>query len=354
MPYFSIIVPIYNVKPYLIRCVDSILYQTFSDFEIILVDDGSTDGCSDICDDYKRKDSRVKVIHKKNGGLSSARNAGLECITGEYVYFCDSDDWIERDLLESVYSECLKGYDSIAFGFEKDFDTVRKYIYKEKTHENCHNFDFICNVFLNWKIAWSACTRVYKAEIIKKYGLSFADNRRIFAEDLYFSLVFYSHAQTCRVASGCFYHYVLRENSIMDTQRRVLNVNRMNELSKEIKKHYFENEDCYDFMNYYSIIHMLIIYNVMERAVERLDEKELFYLIKEEVVDQKFFYSEIKSFLRSWRFYLRNTTDYNAYFRLVLFRYILKGNYFTYKCQKYLITNSKVRSLLYRISKLHI
>lgn len=91
----SVIVPVYNVEPYLCRCIDSIIAQTYKDLEIILVDDGSPDNCGAICDEYAVKDSRVKVIHKKNGGLSSARNAGLVAATGEYIAFVDSDDWID-------------------------------------------------------------------------------------------------------------------------------------------------------------------------------------------------------------------------------------------------------------------
>lgn len=90
----SVIVPVYNVEKYLSRCIDSIISQTFSDFELILVDDGSTDSSGKICDEYGKKDGRVKVIHKKNGGQSSARNAGIENSTGEYISFVDSDDWI--------------------------------------------------------------------------------------------------------------------------------------------------------------------------------------------------------------------------------------------------------------------
>ncbi|MBQ7345852.1 MAG: glycosyltransferase family 2 protein [Oscillospiraceae bacterium] len=98
----SIIVPIYNVEDYLPRCVDSILRQTYSDLEIILVDDGSPDSCGAICDAYAKKDSRIRVIHKPNGGLSDARNAGLDIATGDYVYFVDSDDWIADDAITSL------------------------------------------------------------------------------------------------------------------------------------------------------------------------------------------------------------------------------------------------------------
>jgi len=90
-PKISIIVPVYKVEPYLRKCIDSILAQTFTDFELILVDDGSPDGCGKICDEYAKKDNRILVIHKSNGGLSSARNAGLEIAKGEYIGFVDSD-----------------------------------------------------------------------------------------------------------------------------------------------------------------------------------------------------------------------------------------------------------------------
>lgn len=100
----SIIVPVYNVEKYLKRCVDSIVNQTYRDLEIILVDDGSTDNSGLFCDDLKRMDSRIKVIHKENGGLSSARNAGLSVALGEYIAFVDSDDWIDTDMYECMIS----------------------------------------------------------------------------------------------------------------------------------------------------------------------------------------------------------------------------------------------------------
>ena len=98
----SIIVPIYNVEDYLKRCIDSILGQTYKNLEVILVDDGSPDKCGKICEEYKLIDSRIKVIHKKNGGLSSARNNGLDIATGDFIGFVDSDDYIERNMYESL------------------------------------------------------------------------------------------------------------------------------------------------------------------------------------------------------------------------------------------------------------
>lgn len=103
MPKFSIIVPIYNVEQYLERCIESLIHQTLTEIEIILVDDGSPDGCPQICDHYADQDSRIRVIHKENGGVSAARNDGLGAATGEWVIFCDSDDWMEPDACEALY-----------------------------------------------------------------------------------------------------------------------------------------------------------------------------------------------------------------------------------------------------------
>ena len=99
MPLFSIIVPVYKTEEYLQKCVSSILEQSFGDFELILVDDGSPDGCPALCDDLAQQDDRIKVIHKENGGVSSARNSGIVAATGEYIWFVDSDDYILPDAL---------------------------------------------------------------------------------------------------------------------------------------------------------------------------------------------------------------------------------------------------------------
>ena len=104
----SIIVPVYNVEKYLNRCVESLVNQTLKDIEIILVDDGSPDSSPDICDEWEKKDSRIKVVHKQNGGLSSARNAGLRIATGKYVGFVDSDDDVELDMYEKLYNKATQ------------------------------------------------------------------------------------------------------------------------------------------------------------------------------------------------------------------------------------------------------
>ena len=108
-PLLSIVVPVYNVEQYLTKCLDSILAQTLTDFEVIAVDDGSPDSCGKILDEYAEKDNRIRVIHKKNGGVSSARNEALDIARGEYIGFVDSDDYIEADMYECLLdSTCLR------------------------------------------------------------------------------------------------------------------------------------------------------------------------------------------------------------------------------------------------------
>lgn len=120
---FSIIIPIYRVEKFLCKCIDSVLFQTFTNFEIILVDDGSPDNCPEICDEYAAKDSRIKVIHKPNGGLSDARNAGLDVAKGEYVIFVDSDDWWDnKEALVKINDSLIhSNADVLIFGMKKFF-----------------------------------------------------------------------------------------------------------------------------------------------------------------------------------------------------------------------------------------
>ena len=121
-PRISVIVPVYNVEQYLPRCVESILAQTYENLEILLVDDGTKDNSGAICDAYARQDARVKAIHKKNGGLSSARNAGIDAATGEYLSFVDSDDWIEPQMYERLYEAATAAGTSIAQASRDEID----------------------------------------------------------------------------------------------------------------------------------------------------------------------------------------------------------------------------------------
>lgn len=131
MAEFSIIVPVYKVEKYLSTCVESVLGQTYADFELVLVDDGSPDDCGRICDDYTRQDQRVRVVHKENGGLSSARNAGLDVAEGRYVIFLDSDDfWDDINALENIHKQLAEtDADVLVFPLKRYYEVDDRYTY---------------------------------------------------------------------------------------------------------------------------------------------------------------------------------------------------------------------------------
>ncbi len=131
-PRFSVIVPIYNVEKYLKKCIDSILAQTYLDFEVLLIDDGSPDNCPMICDEYAGKDRRVRVIHKKNAGLVAARNSGVLAARGEYICYVDGDDWVSPDLLQVISDKAISQYniDMVVFSAVKQYENEQEEIPK--------------------------------------------------------------------------------------------------------------------------------------------------------------------------------------------------------------------------------
>ena len=125
----TVVVPVYKVEEYIYKCVDSIINQTYKNLEIILVDDGSPDNCPKICDDYSKKDKRIKVIHKKNGGVSSARNEGLKITKGNYIVFVDSDDWIESNFIKEMLTNLINSkVDYIVCGYNRVYDGKKEII----------------------------------------------------------------------------------------------------------------------------------------------------------------------------------------------------------------------------------
>ena len=176
MSQFSIIVPVYKVEQYLQECVDSVLNQTFKDFELILVDDGSPDRCPQMCDEYSKQDNRVKVIHKENGGLSSARNAGLDIAKGTYIMFLDSDDyWDDCEALIKIYNAVIQTKaDVCIFGYKKLYNKNHVVIStKWEIAENI-NMEYLMenNIFVT-----SACDKILKRDIIERNNMRFVQGQ---------------------------------------------------------------------------------------------------------------------------------------------------------------------------------
>ena len=216
MSEISIIVPVYNVEKYLENCIESILNQTFKDFELILVDDGSTDNSCKICDIYEKKDSRIKVIHKNNGGLSSARNAGLDIACGKYVGFIDSDDSIHPRMYEILY-DLIKKYESdiSCCNYKKIYD-----IFKDE-YENVNsleviemsNIEAIKNLYdkeIGVKLV-IACNKLYRKNLFDKIRYKVG---RLHEDEFMAHRILYNSKKITYVDNELYY-YLQRDGSIM-------------------------------------------------------------------------------------------------------------------------------------------
>lgn len=245
IPKVSIIVPVYKSEQSIRRCVDSILSQSFSDFEVILVDDGSPDDCGKICDSYTEIDSRVKVIHKENGGVSSARNAGIQLSSGEYLCFIDSDDDIKREFISALINLYNNDVDLAVCGYnwvENDC-VIRETRFSENEYDLLHRED----VFeLNEKVMMSApWCKLYKARVIKENNICF-DNELSLGEDLVFNFSYLNFINNIAVINKQLYNYRIdNENSLLRKYRKDLldNTIKMNSYIYDIIKTWNLDED---------------------------------------------------------------------------------------------------------------
>lgn len=340
MPKFSVIIPVYNVEKYIHRCVDSVLAQRFSDFELILVDDGSTDDSGAMCDEYARQDERVRVIHKSNGGLSSARNAGLEQAKGEYICFVDSDDYIREDLLDTVsgYLNGEKRFVCFGFAIQTPSGIIRNE-YIGKIHEKNIKSDkdklrFICNELTDYRVSWTAWSKVFSRAVIEREHLRFADNAEIYAEDLYFSLCYMAFADEIVNIQKPLYVYCERDNSIMGTDAKKNNVGRFLQMANAVKRFYQQNDSCDCLCRHFSLVYFKIMYIAYTRLTAAFPDRVLseyrrLFTDAIPVQETDRFKKHIKQAYRH-RQYLFNeyTSRKDIVYYLLIFRYFVDGNYF--------------------------
>lgn len=224
-PLVSIVVPVYNTQPYLRKCLDSILNQTYKNVEVICVDDGSTDGSELIVDDYAKKDYRVRVIHKGNGGESSARNAGLKIMTGNYVGFVDCDDWIESDMYEKLVNTVIKkNVDMVASSWFCDREnSSEKIVNRLSVTDNVFDREYLLTClykrddYRGFAYMWN---KLYKRELFYDiYGrlMLFDEDLSLGGDVLYLAKLALNSKRAVYMDKG-FYHYIQRERSGCHTQ----------------------------------------------------------------------------------------------------------------------------------------
>ncbi len=215
--YFSLILPIYNVEKYLKECVDSILAQTFNDYEVILVNDGSTDSSPEICDEYVEKHSQIKVVHKQNGGQSTARNRGFGEAEGEYIVFLDSDDFIcDHDFLKCLYEKTKNKPDIISYKYCKFYDDKKEFGSCNYTFGDIGDHEDIATQMekLVRKDAFfcSAWSKAVRRELLEENDIKFDENSRCEDMDWYFNVI--TKAETMAFLDKTIIAYRQRENSV--------------------------------------------------------------------------------------------------------------------------------------------
>ena len=277
-PFFSLILPAYNVAPYLERCLRSILTQGMTDYEIILVDDGSRDETPRICDDYAAKHDRVRVIHKENGGLASARNVGLGQAQGEYVWFIDSDDWIEQDALATLRKACGTDADVVKFGYSRLENGVHK-AYQSAVSAGEYRggaVDALLQAAFTRAGMYqlSACSHVYRREFLQAHGVTFVSERVICSEDYLFNLQLLSRVKHVILLEQSLYVYNMRQGSLTQSYKPDL-AQRYTELHCRLRESFFQADKLVQYgalIDRFYVWH-LIIGTAMAHEYRRIGTK---------------------------------------------------------------------------------
>lgn len=215
-PFVSVCVPVYNVEKDLPRCLESLINQTLKEIEIIVVDDGSTDNSGQICDEYARKDSRIKVIHKPNGGLASARQVALELVRGEYYTVCDSDDWVEPDMYEALYNKAKSA--------DADLVLSRYYInYPDGKQTESESYCFVNQELyirdvMSGKASPSTWSKLFKVATIKRNNITYEPGINL-GEDALFLFKLLISPIKIETIDAPFYHYQRDINSSSYTNK---------------------------------------------------------------------------------------------------------------------------------------
>lgn len=249
-PLISVIIPVYNMERYLSRAVDSVISQSYKNLEIILVDDGSTDRSPEICDMYGKTDSRVKVIHKENGGLSSARNAGIDASSGEYISFVDSDDFVNINFISMLFNSCIKeGTDIAICNYKKVFFRGRdKACEKKSPTEIISGEEAALEIVdLDAGTYIPAWNKLYKREVFG--DIRYPDGK--YSEDFYISYKLLSNADKVSIIDEKLYGYVQRKESIIHSRDDIsqYNFEALEEFDNYLKENVKEDSDRENLLN---------------------------------------------------------------------------------------------------------
>lgn len=278
----SVIIPIYNASQYLSNTIECILNQTYKNLEIILLNDGSTDNSLCICNEYREKDDRIIVIDKQNSGQGDTRNMGIELATGKYIYFADSDDIMDLNLIKTAV-DGIKENDLYVFNYYHSYERKDGGRTNQKERDflegdyrigsDKERLKFIANFFLNYGCGFEVWNRLYRADIIKNRNIKFPVFKPVIAEDACFNLFYLMHVSKLKVTNERLYYYLYRADSSMGSDRGIVRVNQYNRLSKCLYD--YLNSINYRYMiKNFCVIHVRLLYHeLMNISLENIDKE---------------------------------------------------------------------------------
>jgi glycosyltransferase involved in cell wall biosynthesis len=292
----SVIIPIYNAGQYLGKCLDSITSQTYTELEIILINDGSSDDSGAICKSYADKDARIKYIEKENEGQSITRNRGIDEAKGKYLYFMDSDDYVEAHFIEKAISSMKNNNaDVTIYNYYHVYDgdkAVEERAFEEGVYslsEASDRLKFILNVFLPYKCGFEVWNRIYDADTIRKNNLRFPVFKPVIGEDVCFNFLYFLCAEKAVVSNERFYYYVQNENSTIAQNKGILQLNRYNEISKIGYEFIRNRQKLKNLDKNYSLVHILLVYHELMHYGLKQSKEPL-----KQIVDKEYFRNAIK------------------------------------------------------------
>lgn len=342
-PKVSIIVPVYNVEPYIERCIDSILEQTYTDFELILVDDGSPDDCGAICDFYARQDTRVKVIHVSNGGVSHARNVGLEHVQGKYVTFVDSDDYCDKDYLQALlFNIEKKNADIVQSGY-----IIVNDCYSVLQERSRRYFDIVIgsdadrvkhlieNV-LYYGNGWEVWSSMFVNELIQKNRIRFCETCENYAEDLCFMLEYLLYCNRAVSIEESHYCYVQHSGSMMDRSKQLVRLNPLNEVGIQFGKRFFGIIKDKEVRAMYPLLYHLIMSNQYRKMSLKGTNRKKALSVKGQIKNINWHDKWMRRLVKNKVALIELYGEKEATEKILTARLLANRNWYLFKLEKYI------------------
>ena len=341
MPKVSIVVPVYNSEKELPRCIDSILLQTYYDFELILINDGSNDGSLNVLQKYEQKDKRIIVINNENKGVSETRNIGIRKASGEYIAFVDSDDYIDKEMLEYMVKIIeKKNSDLVIWGLYIDIFTSKEVKTSYQTFKSniaLNKSDIALSVLdrLNGTYINSPVNKLYKKSILINNNI-YMDKNIDLGEDLLFNIEYLKYCSSVVFESRCFYHYCMKSEDSLTAKYRKNKLELMKSMYDRIREYILESEITDEYLYKLDNLFIKFIYSVFLD----LHSSSCKYNFKEKVQFIKISIKKYKNII--------NSTQKLGWFYGIL-KYSLKIPFLTYLISKdmYVVKN-RLRDKMYR------